>query len=120
MGNWDFIGHSLTRGTYRDRVTLRQRLDQLSAEAPVGDLGYSADQRLVASAWLGLQLFADEIDQMKGVSAGPVPPKDDEAQAPVKEAPDDVASVDIDVRLAELTEQLRKLTKAVKKSTKKK
>ena len=94
-------------------MTLRQRLDELSAEPPVGDLGYSADQRLVASAWLGLQLLADEIDQMQGQSARPVQPKDDEA-------PDDEAPDDIDARLAELTEQLRKLTKAVKKSSKKK
>ena len=108
----------MSRGTYRDRVTLRQRLDELSAEPPVGDLGYSADQRLVASAWLGLQLLADEIDQMQGQSARPVQPKDDEA--PDDEAPDDEAPDDIDARLAELTEQLRKLTKAVKKSSKKK
>ena len=35
-------------------VTVRQRIDQLAAEPPVRDLGYAADQRLVAGALLGL------------------------------------------------------------------
>jgi hypothetical protein len=46
-------------------VTVRQRIDQLAADPPVRDLGYAADQRLVAGALLGLQLLADEIDALK-------------------------------------------------------
>jgi hypothetical protein len=55
-------------------VTVRQRIDQLAAEPPVRDLGYAADQRLVAGALLGLQLLADEIDALKaGRSRRPTP-----------------------------------------------
>ena len=51
-------------------MTVRQRIDHLAAEPPVGDLGYAADQRLVAGALLGLQLLADEIDALKAGFAG--------------------------------------------------
>jgi hypothetical protein len=96
-------------------VSVRKRIDELTSEPGVGDLGYSADQRQVASAMLGLQLLADEIDavkrQLANVAQPTVPP-----QLPVMDSPAD----DVGIRLDELTEQLRKLTKAVKKASKQK
>jgi outer membrane murein-binding lipoprotein Lpp len=83
-------------------VTVRQKIDQLSSEPAVGDLGYSADQRTVASAVLGLQLLADEIDQIKDGLRGHVPAED-------------VDTEDISAQLADLTAQVKKLKKAVKK-----
>lgn len=87
-------------------VTVRQKIDQLTSEPAVGDLGYSADQRQVASVMLGLQLLADEIDKVRGRSPAPVEP----------EAPK--GPVDVGTELSELTEQIKKLTKAVKKASK--
>jgi len=87
-------------------VTVRKRIDQLISEPAVGDLGYAADQRLVASALLGLQLLADEMDEIKSRLKG--------LGTPVVSDP----PVDVNIRLGELTEQLRKLTKAVKKASK--
>jgi hypothetical protein len=101
-------------------VTVRQRIDHLAAEPPVGDLGYVADQRLVAGALLGLQLLADEIDAIKaGLAAAP-----DTGVGVGDDRDDRVMADDVDVdiadivdQLAELTLQVKKLTKAVKKST---
>jgi hypothetical protein len=89
-------------------VTVRQRIDQLAAEPPVGDLGYAADQRLVASALLGLQLLADEIDGLKTGSTETRRPR------PSTE-PVDAELADLVAQLAELTAQVKKLTKAVKR-----
>jgi hypothetical protein len=113
-------------------VTVRQRIDQLAMEDSVGDLGYAADQRLVARALLGVQLLADEIDGLKAHIAGapgvqqmpgapqrePVggtrPTEDfDEAE----DAVDLTDVADVADQLAALTDQIKKLTKAVKKST---
>ena len=87
-------------------VTVRQKIDQITSEPAVGDLGYPADQRLVASVMLGLQLLADEIDDIKGRPAFPVEPI-------AVECP-----VDVGTQLSQLTEQIRKLTKAVKRASK--
>jgi hypothetical protein len=102
-------------------VSVRKRIDELTSEPAVGDLGYSADQRQVASAMLGLQLLADEIDavkrQLANLAQPPVPPQPTVSpQPPVTDSPAD----DVGIRLDELTEQLRKLTKAVKKASKQK
>ena len=72
----------------------------------MGDLGYPADQRLVATAILGLQLLADEIDEVRGRLNGAVQPE-------VVGGP-----ADISAQLDELTDQLRKLTKVVKRVSK--
>jgi hypothetical protein len=93
-------------------VTVRKRIDQLISVPAVGDLGYSADQRLVATAILGLQLLADEIDEIKSLLKGLGTPI--VGDVPVVCDP----PVDVDIQLGELTEQLRKLTKAVKRASK--
>jgi len=89
-------------------VTVRQRIDQLAAEPPVRDLGYAADQRLVAGALLGLQLLADEIDALKAGATERLAPRSfvepDEAPAEAGDTADMVA------QLAELTGQIKKLT----------
>lgn len=103
-------------------MTVRQRIDQLAAEPPVRDLGYAADQRLVAGALLGLQLLADEIDALK---AGRVVTADTDVEddgddrytADDRDIPDDVDIADIVDQLAQLTAQVKKLTKAVKRGT---
>jgi hypothetical protein len=103
-------------------VTVRQRIDQLAAEPPVRDLGYAADQRLVAGALLGLQLLADEIDALKAgrVAAADTDVEDDGDDryiADDRDIPDDVDIADIVDQLAQLTAQVKKLTKAVRRGT---
>jgi hypothetical protein len=95
-------------------VTVRERIDQLLAEPSVGDHGDPADQRLVASALLGLQLLAEEIDaRQTGRTEGPPPrPSGDAIGGSDK---DGLAA--IVAQLAELTAQVEKLRKAVKKNT---
>jgi hypothetical protein len=111
-----------------DPVTVRQKIDRLVAEPPVGDLGYAADQRLVASALLGLQLLADEIDALKTEGTESLRPRQsaepvarrvvaDTTDADAADDADDTDLADIVAQLAELTAQLKKLTKAVKRST---
>jgi outer membrane murein-binding lipoprotein Lpp len=87
-------------------VSVRQKIDQLATEPAVADLGYSADQRLVASAVLGLQLLADEIDSIKGGLNGHVQSMDLNDED------------DIGAQLADLAAQVKKLKKAVKKAAK--
>ena len=94
-------------------VTVRQRIDQMAAEPPGRDLGYAADQRLVAGALLGLQLLADEIDALKAGRVGAV----DTGVEYDRDIADDVDIADIVDQLAELTAQVKKLTKAVKRGT---
>jgi predicted Zn-dependent protease len=107
-------------------VTVRQKIDQLEAEPPVRDLGYAADQRLVATALLGLQLLADEIDALKAESQNtgsrqPRPFAEPVGMRVVEDDDDDrddeADIADIVDQLAELTAQMKKLTKAVKQST---
>jgi ubiquinone biosynthesis protein UbiJ len=109
-------------------VSVRKRIDQLTSEPAVGDLGYSADQRQVASAMLGLQFLADEIDDVKrqiaSLAQRPAPLPAPVAPLPVPQPqpqpqPSD-SPADVSDQLEELTEQLRKLTKAVKKAASKK
>jgi len=106
-------------------VTVRQRIDQLAAEPPVRDLGYPADQRLVAGALLGLQLLADEIDALRAgrVMAADTDRGDDRdhrdhrADRDHQEIAIDVDIADMREQLADLTAQVKKLTKAVKRCT---
>jgi hypothetical protein len=111
-------------------VTVRERIDQLASEPPVRDLGYAADQRLVAGALLGLQLLADEIDALKAEHADALRPSAFAVPVEVHVTEDyndtgehtDIA--DIVAQLAELTEevdelaaQVRKLAKAFRRTT---
>jgi hypothetical protein len=104
-------------------VTVRQRLDQLAAEPPVRDLGYAADQRLVAGALLGLQLLADEIDALKAERAETLQPRpfaEADEGSDMEDGTGNTESAGIDDvvdQLAELTAQVKKLTKAIKRST---
>jgi hypothetical protein len=112
-------------------VTVRRRIDQLAAEPPVRDLGYAADQRLVAGALLGLQLLADEIDALKAgrVLADDTGVEDDRAIPDDRvdnRAIDNDCAIDhdcaIDItdivdQLADLRAQVKKLTKAIKRET---
>jgi hypothetical protein len=112
-------------------VTVRQRIDQLAAEPPVRDLGYAADQRLVAGALLGLQLLADEIDALKAgrVLADDTGVEDDRAIPDDRvdnRAIDNDCAIDYDCaiditdivdQLADLRAQVKKLTKAIKRET---
>jgi hypothetical protein len=103
-------------------VTVRQRLDQLAAEPPVRDLGYAADQRLVASALLGLQLLADEIDALKAERAESIQPRSFGEADEGRDVEDRAAGAGIDDvvdQLAELAAEVKKLTKAIKRSTEK-
>jgi hypothetical protein len=89
----------------------------MAAEPPVGDLGYAADQRLVASALLGLQLLADEIDALKAAGTATVQPAGTDVPGPGPGTHDDDLGVDLtDVvaQLADLSAQVKKLAKAVK------
>lgn len=120
--NWVLIGRAWAANRNLRAVTVRQRIDQLAAEPPVRDLGYAADQRLVAGALLGLQLLADEIDALKAgrVAAADTDVEDDGDDryiADDRDIPDDVDIADIVDQLAQLTAQVKKLTKAVKRGT---
>ena len=42
----------------------RKTTDQLTSEPVVGDLGYAADQKMIARVMLRLQLLADEVDEI--------------------------------------------------------
>jgi hypothetical protein len=101
-------------------VTVRQRIDQLAAEPPVSDLGYVADQRLVASALLGLQLLADEIDALRSGCATPQPHSEPTVAitraAPAAPAAEIVALIsEILAQLADLSDQTAHLTALVER-----
>jgi hypothetical protein len=87
----------------------------MAAEPPVGDLGYAADQRLVASALLGLQLLADEIDALKAAGTATVQPAGADVPGPGTHDDDlGVDLTDVVAQLADLSAQVKKLAKAVK------
>jgi hypothetical protein len=96
-------------------MTVRGSIDQLIAEPPVADLGYPADQRLVATVVMGLKLLADSIDDLEArlaqmpeshevVATNPLPPK----------------MRDITAEMRDINEQVGKLAKIVKKVVKEK
>jgi hypothetical protein len=59
---WEPVGLGLIVTSYGRRVSVSKRLDQLMNESFVADLGYPADQAMIARVVRGLQLLADEID----------------------------------------------------------
>ena len=105
-------------------MSVRQRLDELLTEPAVADLGYPADQRVVAAIVLGLQLLADAVDQiderLRGGSPVDTPDTLDTTDTPADASPDEVAlPVDIEGITAEIegiTAQVGTLAKLIKKA----
>jgi hypothetical protein len=96
-------------------MTVRDRIDQLLSQPAVGDLGYPADQRSVASMVLGLKLLADSIDAILARLDAPGGPAD-----PLDPSADVTAEVrDLSAHLEELTAHVRKLAKTIKNLTQK-
>jgi hypothetical protein len=96
-------------------MTVRQRIDELVAEPPVGDLGYPADQRLVATLMVGLTVLADSIDELEGRLSQSARPF--EIVEP-SEHPREMH--DITAEIHDITEQVGKLAKVIKKASKQK
>jgi hypothetical protein len=94
-------------------MTVRGKIDQLLAEPAVADLGYPADQRLVATVVLGLQLLADSIDGIESRLAQTPRPLE-VVNATV--VPTEMR--DITAEIHDITEQVGKLAKIVKKAAK--
>jgi hypothetical protein len=98
---------------YRGGMSVRREIDRLVAEPAVGDLGYPADQRLVATVVLGLQLLADAIDDLETRVSRKTAPLE------VVPAEDDSAGVhDLTAEIRDITEQVGRLAKIIKKATK--
>jgi hypothetical protein len=95
-------------------MTVRDKIDKLISEPAVGDLGYPADQRSVATVVLGLKLLADSIDDMERRLAAGVEPRGAGRAAE--------ANVTAEVRaltahLEELTAHVGKLARTIKNLT---
>jgi hypothetical protein len=56
---------TLIKKSYVSYVSVSKRLDRLMHEPFVADLGYPADQAMVIRVVRGLQLLADEIDEIE-------------------------------------------------------
>jgi hypothetical protein len=96
-------------------MTVRQRIDELVAAPPVGDLGYPADQRLVATLMVGLTVLADSIDELEGRLTRSGRPFEivDPSEHPRE-------MHDITAEIHDITEQVGKLAKVIKKASKQK
>jgi hypothetical protein len=92
-------------------MSVRQRLDELMSEPPVTDLGYPADQRVMAAVVLGLRLLADAIDQIEGRLQGGNP-----VAAPSEPAgtPADIEGITAEIE--GITAQVGTLAKIIKKA----
>ncbi len=93
-------------------VTVRQRIDQLATEPLLDDAPYGTDQKFVASALLGLQLLAEEVDALKSQVAA-LAARSQEAAAHAGAVLDTADLDDITELLADLVTGVKKLTKAV-------
>jgi hypothetical protein len=96
-------------------MTVRGSIDQLIAEPPVADLGYPADQRLVATVVMGLKLLADSIDDLEARLAQL--PDSHEVATP---NPLPAEMHDITAEIHDINEQVGKLAKIIKKVAKEK
>jgi hypothetical protein len=96
-------------------MTVRQRIDELMAAPAVADLGYPADQRVVASVVLGLKLLADAIDEIEGRLGQPA--RSLEIVNPLDHSTE---IHDITAEIHDITEQVGKLAKIIKKAAKQK
>jgi hypothetical protein len=96
-------------------MTVRQRIDELVAEPPVGDLGYPADQRFVATLMVGLTVLADSIDELESRLTRSERPF---ALVDPVEHPREMH--DITAEIHDITAQVGKLAKVIKKASKQK
>jgi hypothetical protein len=94
-------------------MTVRGNIDQLMAEPAVADLGYPADQRLVATVVLGLKMLAEAIDDIEARLAITPPPFEGPKTTVVPAEMRDITS-----EIHDITEQVGKLAKIVKKAAK--
>jgi hypothetical protein len=96
-------------------MTVRRSIDKLIAETAVADLGYPADQRLVATVILGLKLLADSIDDIEARLA-------QTTQLPevVNDAAIPAEVHDLTADIHDITEQVGKLANIIKKAAKEK
>jgi hypothetical protein len=94
-------------------MTVRGSIDQLIAEPPVADLGYPADQRLVATVVMGLKLLADSIDDLEArFSRMQKPLEVVDAHAPPAEMHDITAEIhDINVQVGKLAKIIKRAAK---------
>jgi hypothetical protein len=99
--------------SYRGCMTVRGKIDELIAEPAVADLGYPADQRLVATVVLGLKLLADAIDEIEARLAQTPGPLE---ASTTSGAP--TGMQDITAEIHDITEQVGKLAKIIKKAAK--
>jgi hypothetical protein len=96
-------------------MTVRASIDQLIAEPAVADLGYPADQRLVATVVMGLKLLADSIDDLESrLTEMSVPPEVESAHA----APAEIYEITAEIH--DINEQVGKLARIIKKATREK
>jgi hypothetical protein len=96
-------------------MTVRGSIDQLIAEPPVADLGYPADQRLVATVVMGLKLLADSIDDLEARFSRMQKPLE------VVDAHASPAEMhDITAEIHDINEQVGKLAKIIKRAAKQK
>jgi hypothetical protein len=96
-------------------MTVRRSIDKLIAEPAVADLGYPADQRLVATVILGLQLLADSIDDIEARLAQTTRPPEVLNDSVV---PTEMHDLTADIH--DITEQVGKLANIIKKAAKEK
>jgi hypothetical protein len=94
-------------------MTVRGNIDQLLVEPAVADLGYPADQRVVATLVLGLKLLADSIDEIEHRLTQTTRPHE-VVQATV--VPSEVSHLTDEIR--DITEQVGKLAKIIRKAAK--
>src|SRR6202451_1482326 len=96
-------------------MTVRRSIDKLIAEPAVADLGYPADQRLVATVILGLKLLADSIDDIEArlVQTTQLPEVVNDAATPAE-------MHDLTADIHDITEQVGKLANIIKKGAKEK
>jgi hypothetical protein len=96
-------------------MTVRGNIDQLLVEPAVADLGYPADQRVVATLVLGLKLLADSIDEIEVRLTRAARPHE---VVPATVVPPEVHHLTAEIR--DITEQVGKLAKIIKKAAKEK
>jgi hypothetical protein len=96
-------------------MTVRRSIDKLIAEPAIADLGYPADQRLVATVILGLKLLADSIDDIEARLTEMTRPA-----GAVNDPAVPTEMHDLTADIHDITEQVGKLANIIKKAAKEK